>query len=312
MFGLALMASCTQETGIEPAVEGQDLITLGVSNGPATRAAINDLEGLAAAPNVGIYAQTTTATTANTSITAEWTAAPLMKNVQTTAIDATTGKMSWATPVYYPKTAPMNVKFFAYYPYAAEGTTGKNYVTAPAAATPPELTFELSGEEDLMWATPSMGSRMQPAGALKFNHQLTQFTVKLIDADKTFEGSITSVTITANTTGKMNLETGATSNWSGNKSLIISSNTFDTKTLENGEVTLPKVMMLQAGLESYDMTIMTTVGSKATTVRPAGDKTFVAGKAYLITVRLSGNVPIAAYAEVVPWVTGGTGEGVVE
>ena len=320
LLGLALLASCTKETDMNVVPEGQEIITLGVTTGAGTRAAINDLPALSAsAAGVGIYGQATTAAAANTSITSEWTATPLMKNVKTTAIDVTTGAMKWDAVYAYPNTAPLNVKFFAYYPYAGESTSGDNYVKAASAGTAPVLTFKLTGEEDLMWATPVLGSRTQPASALKFNHQLTQLSFKLVDGDGSFSDMITSVGLTTNTTAKMNLETGALSEWAGSKSLMLNTSNIDmTKGTLTGnnenkerEVTLPKTVMLQPEQTSFALTIIAG-GNKTATIKPVGESTFKAGKAYLITLRLTGDVPVQLGAEVIPWVTGGVGEGNVE
>lgn len=312
LFGLALLASCTSESDITAVSEGPEVISLGASTGDATRAAINDLKGLSAeGAKVGIYGQATTATAANTSITSEWTASPLMKDVKTTAIDAVTGLMKWETVYAYPKADPKNVKFFAYYPYAAESTTGANYVKAPGIGLPPVYNFTLTGEEDLMWATPVLGSRTTPAGALKFNHQLTQMTFKLIDAEGTFTEQITSVSIMTNTVGKMNIETGALSNWVTPKACSLNAGNISMSDYTTHEVALPKTVMLQPELVEFEVSVVAG-GLKKATIKPVGDATFKAGKSYLITLRLSGDMPIQTTAEVVPWVTGGLGEGSVE
>ena len=316
LMGLAMLASCANNDDVNNVIEGgQDIITLGATTGNATRAAINDLAGLSASTaGVGVFGQATTASTANTVITTEWSASPLMANVKTTGVDATTGLMSWDNPenYVYPKAAPLNVKFFAYHPYAATGTTGANYVKASAVGVAPSLHFTLTGDEDLMWATPVLGSRTQPASALKFNHQLTQMTFKLVDGEGNFADPITSVSISSNTVGDMNLETGAISNWATPKPMMLNTGNIDMKTqATDKEYTLPKTVMVQPDQASFEISLIAG-GNKTATIKPIGDATFKAGKAYLITLRLSGEVPVQMSAEVIPWVTGGTGEGVVE
>lgn len=326
LMGLAMLASCAQENEIEVVADGQDIITLGASaQGVDTRAVINDLAALSAeGTKVGIYAVATSATKPADVLTADWTAAPLMKDVQTKAIDNTSGMMSWVNPeaYIYPKTGDkLNVKFMAYYPYAAEGSTGDNFVTAAGVSTSPKLNFTLTGQEDLMWATPVIGSRTTPASALKFNHKLTQFTFQLKDSKGTFSttnGAINAVTVNANTKGVMDLETGAIANWGTPADINVLGSAIATVPT-NTPVALNTITMLQAAQGSFGVTLKydgigepKVPGSKTATIKPVGDATFLAGKAYLITLGLAGDVLVQLSAEVVPWTTGGVGEGTVE
>lgn len=319
MVGLALLASCSQENET-PAASTEGMITLGVASGGGgslTRGVVNDLAALSAdGANVGVYGVQTANTDAAASTQTDWTAAPRMRNVRTTAINVQ-GIMSWANPenYYYPKDeAKNNVRFFAYYPVAAAT------VSTPAAAGASEkLGFTLTGDEDVMWATPVIGSRTQPAPMLAFRHKLTQFTFVLLDNEGTFtstNGAVTDVSINANTTATMDVETGVMDTWNTAQDLVVC--TGQSITLSKAvPVALDKVLMLEPGKASFDVTLKTagTKGSavtKTTPIMPVGDKVFEAGKHYVITLSLSGNVLIQLGASVEEWLEGSTGTGVIE
>ena len=325
VMGLAVLASCTQENENVPAGAREGVITLGADGGSGvmTRGVVNTLEALSAeGTKVGIYGVKTAVTDASSSVTGDWTASALMANVQTMTVDKTTGAMSWANPntYVYPKNdagGKNNVKFFAYYPYAATGSTGDNYMADASTSTSPKLSFTLTGGEDLMWATPVLGSRTQPASALKFNHKLTQLSFQLVDGEGSFSttnGAVTDVTITANTKGVMDIETGALSGWGTSAALEVYKGSIAT--VNSTPISLNKTLMLQPGQSLFNMTLKAdgkgTEVTKATEIRPMGDATFLSGKAYLITLSLSGNVLVQLGASVVPWVEGGTGFGYID
>ena len=318
VLGVAMLASCTQENG-NTSVSTEGMITLGVSaggNGTLTRGVVNSLAALSAdGANVGVYGVQTANTDASQSTVSDWTAAPLMNNVRTTSVNAQ-GMMGWANPesYFYPKNASKNyVRFFAYYPYDAAT------VTAPSTGSGAKLNFTLTGGEDVMWATPVIGTRSQPASKLGFKHKLTQFTFVLVDNENNFNnsnGAVTDLTITAHTTATLDVETGVLGDWGTEKSLAVFSGqnyTLDSAT----PLTVDKVLMLEPGKASFDMelTAAGTSGSpevKRTVIKPVSDATFEAGKHYVITLSLSGNVLIQLGASVEEWLEGSTGIGIID
>lgn len=328
LMGLAMLASCSQENETLAVTDAEGVIRLGVEGGSGvmTRGVVNTLEALSAeGTKVGLYAVKTAVTDASLPVSADWLSDTRpMTNVQTTSIDKTTGAMKWLNPeVYiYPKNdvdGKNNVKFFAYYPYAAKGTAGDNYMVDAVATTAPKLNFTLTGSEDLMWATPVLGSRTQPAPALKFNHKLTQLSFRLMDGEGSFtvtNGAVTDVMIEANTKGVMNIETGALSDWGTSSSLEVYKGSIPV--IGADPVPLAVTLMLQPGQVAFNVTLKAAgkdgsgVVTKMAEIKPMGDATFLAGKAYLITLSLSGNVLIQLGASVVPWVEGGTGFGYID
>lgn len=319
LAGLALLASCTQENENTP-VSTEGMITLGVAaggNGALTRGVVNNLAALSAdGANVGIYGVQTANAEASQSTAADWTASPRMNNVRTTAINAQ-GMMSWASPenYYYPKDeAKNNIRFFAYYPYSAATVS-----SAPGAGSSAKLDFTLTGDEDVMWATPVIGTRSQPATKLGFKHKLTQFTFVLTDNENNFNttnGAVTDLTIRANTKATMDMETGVLSNWGTESALLVF--TGQSYTLSSAApLTIGKVLMLEPGKASFNMELKAAgTGSgtvtKSTEIKPVSDATFEAGKHYVITLSLSGNALIQLGASVEEWLEGSTGSGVVD
>ncbi|CAK7075215.1 MAG: hypothetical protein PARBA_03041 [Parabacteroides sp.] len=319
MVGLALLASCSQDNE-NPVASAEGRITLGVASGDGgslTRGVVNNLAALSAdGANVGVYGVQTANTDAVASTLADWIAAPKMHNVKTTAIN-TQGIMSWANPdnYFYPKgEAKNNVRFFAYYPVAAAT------VTTPAGAGVSEkLGFTLTGDEDVMWATPVIGSRTQPASMLAFRHKLTQFTFVLTDNDGKFNstyGAVTDLSVTANTKATMDMETGEMSSWNTEAALDVCKD--QSITLEQSvPVALDKVLMLEPGKTSFGVTLKAagTGGgtvTKNTDIKPVGDTAFEAGKHYVITLSVSGNTLIQLGASVEEWLEGGAGTGYIE
>lgn len=318
-MGLALLASCSQENE-NPAASAEGMITLGVASGGGgslTRGVVNNLAALSAdGANVGVYGVQTANTDPKASTLADWDATLRMKNVRTTAINAQ-GIMSWANPdnYFYPKSeAKNNVRFFAYYPFGAAT------VTTPAAnGVSEKLGFTLTGDEDVMWATPVIGSRAQPASMLAFKHKLTQFTFVLTDNDGKFDstyGKVTDVSINANTKATMDMETGVMSGWNTAKDLDVCKG--QSITLEQSvPVTLDKVLMLEPAQASFNVTMKATktggsAVTKSTEIKPVGDTVFEAGKHYVITLSLSGNTLIQLGASVEEWLEGGAGTGYIE
>lgn len=100
----------------------------------------------------------------------------IMNNLQCTTNGG--GGLTYSPVKFYKEKA--HYSFFAYYPYAADA------ITAPAASQAPTLacTFAKnpSDQIDYMYALPVENQEVTPdARLLKFNHALTQITVKLIN-----------------------------------------------------------------------------------------------------------------------------------
>lgn len=206
-----LLCACAERESLLP----DGLIRLGTradkSTDVRTRASVNDLAGLVAVGDrVGVYGVVTDRADASyAALTAEWDAAPLMNNVRTTKIDATSGMLFWDGDYSYPPEENKRVKFCVYHPYAPVGTGGDNYVEAVAGHSP-VLHFKLTGAEDVMWAHPVTGSRRQVPSALIFEHKLTQLRFRLIDDEGEFAGvKVTGLLLTGvSTAATLDLETG--------------------------------------------------------------------------------------------------------
>lgn len=326
VMGVAMLASCTNETGEDVKIN-DDVIRLGVTKNVTSRATINDMNDLSrVGDQVGIYAVKTQNTNANDLLT-DWVAgdALLMDNQKTTAI-STTGDITWDGVYLYPKAdaEKTNVKFMAYYPYATAGTdedNNGNRVEAASGSTAPKLHFTLDGSLDVLLATPVTGNRKTPARELTFNHKLTQLSFQLLDDQGLWRHKITNIElIEANSKAAMNLETGALTSWSNPVTLSVENEAIILP--DNKEpVTLKKILMLQPEVTKYMMSITfedVNDGNKPVTkildITPINEQggTFKAGKSYVIKVRFSGNVPVQMSAILVPWITGGEGQVVVD
>lgn len=315
-LGVIVLVSCTHTDDFP--VRATDEISLGVAKGVTSRAGIRDLVALSAdGTRVGIYGVATSNADATIVLGSDWVASPLMNNVQTTAVDASTGAISWGSMVYnYPQDNTKNVKFCAYYPYAITGNVGANYIEA-GVGTSPLLHFTLTGAEDVMWAIPVLGSRILEASSLTFNHVLTQLSFQFVDDEGKFTDRITGINFTGtNTVSTLNLETGTWGNWGTPSSAIALSGVTYPLSVTGTTGAPQKVgteIMFQPGQSSFQMNFsLETNGSKLIAIRPVGEPVFKAGKAYLITIRFSGNIPIQLGATVVPWEQGGIGDGVVD
>ena len=299
------------------------VITLGVGGVSSTRSSVNDMAGLAAVGNkIGIIGVPTSGSQFALG-NAQWDAPLVMDNVCTTAVDAATGAMSWAGVYYYPLAKDSYIQFCAYHPFAATGTSGADYLAAPAAGQAPVLHFTLTGGEDLMFAKPVVGSSSASPGKLSFEHALKQLQFALVDeygayADATLE-SITVLGV--NASGAMNVETGELGDWGGSTDLALSG--FSPVPITRSSSAAPQLLdgelMLQPGAKSFTLRVVTSRATFDTVViRPTStvdgqkETTFVAGRSYLVTLTFKQRLEIESGATVVPWVLGGTGEGIVQ
>jgi hypothetical protein len=321
--GALFLGGCTQHDEFDSSLR----IRLGAgTQAVQSRAAVNDLAGLSAAgSNVGIYGMVT-ASSSGTALPGEtWGNTPLMDNVRTTSIDATTGAIGWSDTYTYPVEESSYVRFCAYHPYAAAGLSGSNYVVAPAADRAPELYFTLTGSEDVMYATPVTGGKSTTPGTLVFNHALTQIRFRVVDETGNFSGeTLSAITFNGvNTTSSMNLESGAPGSW-GTPSNAISAGVGTSVTI-TGTTEAPQSVgspvMLQPGQSSFSLKVITSKGTfGAVTIRPTSstdggtttESSFAAGRSYLITLIFRSLTQLAVTAAVTPWVMDGTGQGIIQ
>jgi len=319
---IAFVAMCGCSTKEELDTRGE--IRLGVV--ASTRASIGSIDDLAAhaKSNIGIFGVKTAAHTSD--VGADWTGTEfnesnpeagglIMNNVQTSDIDVSgnSGILKWNGTYWYPLDETTGVKFCAYHPFTAS-------VTAPAAGQAPVANFELTGAEDLMYATPVVGWRMKSdATNLHFNHVLTQLTFVLSDPEGNFVGKkLTAINVIGvNTTGKMNIETGAITDWGTPADLSVGNLSEGVEiTAVAQSATCQAVgseIMLQPGQASFSITV--TIDGKpytGITIRPSAPATtFEAGKSYKITLIFKEKMEIGVSATVEAWVDGGTGYGEV-
>lgn len=297
-------------------LDARGVIRLGVQN--ATRASIDNVDDLAryAGDKVGIFGMETDSQTPAAGV---WNGALLMDNVQTSSIDAD-GTIHWAGTYYYPMEPEHFVKFCAYHPYAASGTSGESFVAMPTAGQAPVLHFVLGGQEDVMYAGPVVGSCNVKPDKLTFKHVLTQLTFELDDPDGEFTGAtLEGITFQdVNTRSSMNIETGALGAWSEPKSLDmpIASVPIAAK---DAKQTIAGEIMLQPGLSEFLITVKTSAGTftnvKITPTTNSDDSvatTFGAEQSYRISLRFAKKTVISLGATVEGWKFGGTGSGVVE
>ena len=309
-----LLCACAERESLLP----DGLIRLGTradkSTDVRTRASVNDLAGLVAVGDrVGVYGVVTDRADASyAALTAEWDTAPLMNNVRTTKIDATSGMLFWDGDYSYPPEENKRVKFCVYHPYAPVGTGGDNYVEAVAGHSP-VLHFKLTGAEDVMWAHPVTGSRRQVPSALILEHKLTQLRFRLIDDEGEFAGvKVTGLLLTT-----LDLETGEPGGWSVAsdavrfplKASVAITGTTDAPQILAGEV------MLQPEQSVFRLTLKTDGRGDCSgiEIRPSGGETvFRAGRSYMVTLKFRDHTAVALSAKVTPWVMDGYGEGMVE
>ncbi len=309
MAAIAL-TSCSNDEN--PQIDSDAVIRLGAGV-VTTKAPINDLAGLSAmGTNVGIYAVPSVGT---------WTATQLMQNVQTTAIDPTTGAISWEPGIYYYPTDGSSLNFYGYYPFAAEGTTGNNYVTASDGTNAPKLNFTIDGTQDIMYATSVTGNKSTAPGKLTFNHALTQIHFLALKGTADAGTTIKSISVKkANSQSTMDITDGTLGTWA-------TPSTFNA--LVNATVTIPQLpteitgatpLMVQPGLSEMLIDVTTALNGTETTfndikIKPEGDVQFKAGTSYAITLTFNSKVsqtPIQISADVTPWLNSGKGNGTVQ
>lgn len=320
LSALILLASCSNDNEAVGTDGDKTLIRLGTAL--QTKAPVNDALGLNTS-GIGIYGITTSNTTAGAAVT-DWSAAKILDNVKPQSVE-NDGSIVLPVPYYYPADVAEYVKFMAFHPYAAAGTSGDNYLLVTDAAAP-ELNFTLTGKEDLMYAVPAIGNK-ETTGAqnLAFKHSLTQITFDVIKhSGMTGDLSVTGIQFAGvNTTGKMNIETGAISDWGTPGDLTAFNSVSDGGAVEIPASNATAVVagtpaMLQGGQKKFALNIATTAKTfqNVEIVPTAPATAFEVGKSYKVTITFNvGDVTpgqeIQLSASVQPWEDGGTGSGSV-
>lgn len=173
-----------------------------------------------------------------------------------------------------------------------------------------------------MCAEPVIGSRSRVPGPLEFRHVLTQLRFRLVDPEGAFAGETLDeiALLDVNTTGVMDIETGALGAWGDPAELAVPG--IETVPITGSEELPQEVggeVMLQPGLSSFVIRVVTSRGSyDRVVIRPTSvigetvETSFAAGRSYLITLTFRPLTGISLSATVVPWQMGGTGSGVVQ
>lgn len=297
---ISVLSSCSSENDVIDEVTGGDQVEIKLNAGTIdvkTKAPIIDLAGLATSGNkIGIYAIDD-----NT-----WTATPRIAN-QSSSTDAS-GNITFddSKKYYYPGTGDVN--FYAYFPY--EGTN----ITAPSEGTAPSVSFTITGQEDLMYATSVSGNKTTPpTTALQFNHALTQIQFKVKAGTIPNDVTLTSIKVTGvNDQGKMDITTGTLSEWKKSGSAAFDASVTGTPTIAT-EASVGSPIMLQPEQTSFTIEVVTSMGtySNISITPTGGDSQFAVGKAYNVLLTFNAT-EITVKADVTTWTPNGTGEGKVE
>ena len=317
MAAFCLLGGCSRTEGERDSQTEIRLGTKGVTRAVNTLGDLSDV-----GDRIGIYGVRIAGTSAGASGKESWSNELVMDNVRTSDVDPSTGSIGWAGHYYYPLEEDRSVEFCAYHPYAAAGSDGDCFVEAPAPGKAPALHFTLSGQEDVMCAEPVIGSRSRVPGPLEFRHVLTQLRFRLVDPEGAFAGETLDeiALLDVNTTGVMDVETGALGAWGDPAELAVPG--IETVPITGSEELPQEVggeVMLQPGLSSFVIRVVTSRGSyDRVVIRPTSvmgetvETSFAAGRSYLITLTFRPLTGISLSATVVPWQMGGTGSGVVQ
>lgn len=290
---------------------------------PDTKNAIGSLADLNALPEkFGIYGADTRRSDATVRLGEEWGNTPRMDNVQVAGIDPQ-GRITLKQDYTYDPDENMWVKFFAYSPYVPEEKTLQDgsYIEAPAAGRAPALHFVLTGKQDLMWASPVTGNKLNVPDGLVFEHLLTQLSFQIVDLAGTMQGhSVEAVIFSGVTTAcTVDLETGKMGEWTlptDDVTLSMPESVPITGSPETPQA-LGGEVMLPPGREYFTIRVVTDkdVYRNIRIVPAEPEKTFRAGKAYLITLSFNvsdepgGNrTDIQVGVSLKPWEKGGYGD----
>ena len=206
----------------------------------------------------------------STAGTFPWTSAPFISNMSPTGLSS--GFLQFSSKLYYPM-GGRNVRFYAYYPIPATGSSD-NYIIPPSAGVPPAYRFKLTGQEDIMHAVSTSSASTSGAVSLTFNHKLCQVSLEV----SALTGTITGITLGGvMNKGTMNLQTGVITSDTTTVSLPITKGLLAT-------VTDP--LLVPAGVASYTVTVeLSLLGiglvKKSYTIKPQSGN-FLPGLVYQI------------------------------
>lgn len=318
----ACLTGCSDRQIVRPGEDERVKIRLSATLSE-TKGAVGSLEELDALPErFGIYGADTRRKEASGKLGEEWGKPMRMDNVRAAGVD-TLGRVVLERDYTYDPDENSYVKFCAYSPYAPseEGAAGGSYVEGPSAGQAPALYFRLNGQQDLMWASPVIGNKLTVPRGFVFEHLLTQLRFQIADAAGTMEGySVKAVLFSGiGTRCPVDLETGEMGKWtepSDDITLTIPApvpitGTPDTPQPVGSEVLLPP------GQEYFIVRVVTDkdVYRNIRIVPAEPEKTFRAGKAYLITLSFNvsdepGGDPtdIQVGVTLKPWERGGYGD----
>ena len=320
-FG-GLLVSCSTKQELDNRLDSERAIRLGtggVAKEPSTKAEVNSLADLAkqgVGDNIGIYGVSVRENSAAPIV--GWGNDCPMANVQTTAVSATDGTISWNGVYLYPVDNSY-VKFCAYYPYASTEGNGRLHLDAPATGKAPVLRFTMNGQDDVMYAVPVVGRYDSAPAPLEFHHVLTQLHFEIVDSSETLVGEkiLNIVLLDVNTSSSMNIETGVLGTWGSKDNLnVYGSNNVEI--LSSAPQQVGGSIMLQPGQASFKVRVETTVGDYLATVRPTSsldstlETSFAAGRSYLISLYFDKTSELSALATVSPWLLMGYADVIIQ
>lgn len=197
--------------------------------------------------------------------TADWIS---ISAISITGEIATDGKITLSPTQYYQTDEKSH--FVGFYPAATSVAAGVASMT-------------ITGNEDVLYATPVEGSKTSLLPAMTFNHQLSQFKF-IVKKDASVAPDVTAVSVTikdANTTFNMALLDGALSTWATPTAISV----MTGKTATDAGYTENNVFMIEPGLSK----IVLTVSADGYTTRDveidgSSDGKFLKGYAYEITL----------------------------
>jgi len=247
--------------------------------------------------NVGIFAlQHATGTPAT------WTTTPFMANVVST-VGADGKSLTYSPLMNYPTVD--EVDFYAYYPQSAAAVSDATGLSLPVT-----LASTAATQVDYMFATPVM-NKVKPATAtaiaFTFKHALAQvkFNVQK-DNSVTDVINLTNLSVTANTTGTMNIADGVWSTVTTPADLEVYNDAVGTGVaiadVATGGTVVGAPLMIFPSLPTaltFKVTIAGSTYSFTPSIPAAG---LEAGKIYTYTLKYNGSAIVFTTATVEPWV----------
>lgn len=292
LLALGAMTSCAnQEMAENP--QPQDLVPIDLHSGveAVTRAEIAEIDGPITTEAFEFGIAGWEAATADYSQATTWAA---------TASTNAGQKIDWAVgkQPYYNADNTIKTHMLAWYPH---GTLADKAVTFT----------ESTGKTDVMVAS-SVGSKDTKATSLTFEHKTTQFVFMV----KAGTGLAATTKIESITIKDAGLATGFTFSAAG---AVV---TYATKNFAIPNIAADQVigtaeaqagdmaMLAPVNAKTFLIDVVTSDGTFSDVTVTSKDDTFLAGKAYTITLTFNQKVDVSS--SVSAWGTGGEGDGTVE